>query len=119
MLDKIYTVTTMTKLEQDLGWPRFGNTRLVAWYEKFDDAEKCVIYNDGDIWETCYDYAVIEEVEQGLYPYCKNRWFYKFNERSKGYRNIEEPEFMEHFANILKLPDRRSKEKESFYNYHE
>ena len=100
-MNKIYIITTMTKLEQNkLGWPEYGSTRTVGWYESFNDAEKCVVYNNGDIWETCYDYAIIEEVEEGLYPYCKPRWFYKYNIETGEYERIEEPELMKHIVCI-------------------
>lgn len=49
-MNKIYTITTMTKLEEgELGWPNYGSTRTVAWYDTFNDAEETVVYNYGDI----------------------------------------------------------------------
>lgn len=98
---KIYTLTVMEKLEQDeLGWPHFGSTRTVGWVPALNDAKECVHYNYADIWETCYDFAVIEEVEAGLYPCCANRWFFKFNTGTKFYEAIEEPEWMKTFVNV-------------------
>lgn len=46
----------------------------------------------GDINETIYDYAVIEKIGPGLYPYCINRWFYKFNYKDDAYECIIEPD---------------------------
>ena len=100
-MNKIYTITTMTKLEQtELGLPKFGSTRTVAWYDNFDDAEKVVVCNNDDIWETCYQYAVIEEIEEGLYPEGTPRWFYKYNIATGEYNKIDEPEWMHQYANI-------------------
>lgn len=100
-MDKIYTITVMSLLEKDeLGWPHFGDTRVVGWLPKFADAYECVVTNYGDIWETCYDYAIIETVEAGLYSYGKPRWFFKFDEEKKQYIEIPEPDWMEQFVNI-------------------
>lgn len=101
IMNSIYTITTMTKLEQtQLGLPNFGSTRTVAWYNTFDNAEETVVCNNGDIRETCYQYAVIEEMEEGLYPISKQRWFYKYNIESDEYEEINEPEWMNPYINI-------------------
>lgn len=75
----IYTVTTISKIEMtDLGIADTGATRTPCFYHTLKDAKYTVENNVGDIWEYCYQYAVIEEVDIGLYPYCGKRWFYKW-----------------------------------------
>ena len=75
----IYTVTTFTKIEMtDLGLPDTGSSRIPCFYHTLKDAKFTVENNVCDIWEYCYDYAVIEEVDIGCYPYCRKRWFYKW-----------------------------------------
>lgn len=84
----IYTVTTFTKIEMtDLGWPDTGSSRTPCFYHTLKDAKFTVENNVCDIWEYCYDYAVIEEVDIGCYPYCRKRWFYKWenNKTEKHY----------------------------------
>lgn len=97
----IYLITTMTELKPD---ERFmadvGRTRAVAFYFSLSDAFETVINNAGDIWETCYDYAVIEEVEPGLYPYGHNRWFFKYDINTGLYNLIDEPDFIKHYINF-------------------
>lgn len=98
----IYTITCMTRLETDeLGWPNFGATAFMGFYHEWDDAIEAVIENWCDINETCYTYAVIEEILPGLYAYPRPRWFYKFNIDTKMYEPISEPEFMKHIANVM------------------
>lgn len=93
----IYIITTMSKLDlNDLGWPSLGSHGAVGYYRSFKDAEKAVTTNSCDIWETCYEYACIEEVEEGLYPSCINRWFYKYNIKDDTYEPVEPPEEYAH-----------------------
>lgn len=93
----IYTILVFEKLEMDKnGWSDFGSERLVGYYtnkEKAFDAVKC---NGCDINETCYDYALIEEVEEGLYNPAFNRWLFKYNSDIDKYEPIDEPSFMKH-----------------------
>lgn len=75
----IYTVTTLSKIElTDLGIVDTGDTRTPTFYHTLKDAKYIVENNVGDIWECCYQYAVIEEVDIGVYPDCIKRWFYKW-----------------------------------------
>lgn len=39
------------------------NDRLWALYKTFEDAERAVLTNEGDIFECYYNYAMIEEYE--------------------------------------------------------
>lgn len=96
---KIYVINTMTKLEKDQnGFPDFGSERIVGFYKEFKDAEDAVVNNICDIYETIYNYALIEEVEEGLYNSSLNRWFYKYNKEKDEYEKIEEPEFLKHYS---------------------
>lgn len=68
----IYTVTTMHFREPDYG----PTPRCVAWFPSLDEARACILENRGDIWETVYTYALIEELEPGLYPdMAAEHWF--------------------------------------------
>ena len=97
----IYTITTMGKLKEDKnGWPDYGASRVVGFYSLKEDAVKCVEGNYGDIWETYYDYALIEKMEEGLYGVTNDRQFFQYDKSSGRYKKIKEPEFMAHFAGI-------------------
>ncbi len=70
-MDTIFTVTTLHMRE-----PRFGPPiRTVGWFPDLATATEIVEGNYGDIHETVYRYAVIEEVPRGLYPAVKKHWF--------------------------------------------
>lgn len=97
--NKIYTILVFTKLEKDKkGWPNFGSERLVGYYTNKDKAFNAIINNACDINETCYDYALIEEVEEGLYNAAMHRYWFEYNRAKDKYEPIEEPDFVKHFS---------------------
>lgn len=93
----IYAITTFTKLEEDkLGWPEVGSTNTVGFYYGEKVANHAVKENNCDMWEYCYDYALIEKIYPGVYGCSLKRWLYKFDVETKEYKQIEEPEFFKH-----------------------
>ena len=77
----MYFVTTVDSKDED--------TRCVGYFTTFKRAEKAVLDNACDIWETCYDYAVIENIDEGLYQYDQNAVWYKWNDLDEKYVRIE------------------------------
>ena len=73
---------------------------MVGFVHDLEDAIHLVTWNCGDIWETCYTYAVIEEVRPGLYPNSRKWWMFKYNHDIDRYEPIEVPEI---FNNTLSL----------------
>ena len=80
--------------------PYLGSRRSVGFRPTFEMAEEVVKTNMCDIWEYCYDYACIEEIGCELYPEFKKRWYYKYNDNTGGYEEIEEPECLKYYCNI-------------------
>ena len=66
-----------------------NTTRCVGYFTTFDRAEEAVLDNACDIWETCYDYAVIENLGEGLYQYDQNAVWYKWDDINEEYVKIE------------------------------
>lgn len=98
---RIYVITVAEKLDMDkTGFPDFGSTSVPGWYPRKEDAERAVTENACDINETCYEYAVIEEIEEGLYNPATSghRWLYKYDREKNGYEPIPEPECLKHFC---------------------
>ena len=54
-----------------------------------EDAKAVVEENMCDIFEYCYKYAVIEELEPYLYPERKNVWWYKWDNEKEQYCPVE------------------------------
>lgn len=65
----LFFVTTFKKLEEDERWGyEFGSTRTVGFYPTLEQARNIVVNNYGDLCETIYHYALIQEIGTGLYP---------------------------------------------------
>ncbi len=99
-MSKIYTIMVMTDLTQDpkTKFPDFGPSRLVGWYLDFEDAYSVVSSNGCDINETCYQYALIEECQEGLYNPAIDRWWFEYNREKDQYIQIDEPDFIRGFC---------------------
>lgn len=97
----IYTIMVMEKLESTgKGYPYYGASRVVGFYNKREHARECVMGNYGDIWETCYNYAVIEKIEEGLYSDLNDREFFKFDLETRTYKPYPEPDFMNNYVGL-------------------
>ena len=96
---KIYVIMTFSRLKMNkTGFPDFGSSIICGWYISYQDAYRAVIENMCYIWENGYDYALIEEVQEGLYPASMKRWFFRFDVDTMTYDPIEEPEFLKHYG---------------------
>lgn len=82
----MYFLTTLDSKDDD--------TRCVGYFKTFEEAEEIVLSNTYDIWETCYDYAVIENIPEGLYQYDFHPIWYKYNKLTGGYIKCDRPNFV-------------------------
>ncbi len=74
-MNQIYLVTVLTDHERKRkGGP---TSRLWGWYPTFDEAEKSILENHGDLFECLYDYAVIESLAPGVQRIAKVEKWYK------------------------------------------
>lgn len=98
-MNKIYTITVCEKLEIDkYKFPDLGYSTTIGFYMSKDKAFNAVKSNALDMRETCYDFALIEETEEGLYKPSKERWWFKYNRSIDGYKEIPEPEGYKRFS---------------------
>lgn len=63
--------------------------RVIGYFHKLKDAKNAIKHNAGDIHEDSYNYAVIEDIEEGIYPVADKIQFYWFN--GKKYEEAEPP----------------------------
>lgn len=73
-----------------------GNCRCVGYVKTFEEAENIVLNNIGDINETIYDYAIIENIPEGLYQYNQNASWYQWNNGK--YKKINRPDVYNHLV---------------------
>lgn len=97
----IFLVTTFEKHEPgECFGADLGDIRTPCYRFTFESAEEVVKKNGVGIWETCYNYACIEEIEPCLYPDVKSRKFYKYNREINGYEEFDPPEYLKRLAVI-------------------
>ena len=87
----MYFITGFTKYEIDekTKMPNIGYARTFGYYVNSNDAKEAVKYNYSDIFESMYDYMVIEHIEEGLYTPASGRLFFKWNHEKREYEEIE------------------------------
>jgi len=104
----IYTVTLMDEFKDD-GNARFSSPvshKAMYWmadsdwtagyFTNLDDAINAVKNNELDVFEHCYNYAVIEAFDEGFYPMpeMKQMWFRYDRQTDRAYE-IEPPVYNE------------------------
>ena len=95
-----YFITALEKINTSNGFPHFGASRCWGFYTNFKTADEMVRNNVTDLYETVYDYMVIEEYSEGISGYEFERWFYKWDNQTEKYVPIEEPEGLQHYASF-------------------
>lgn len=92
----IYVITTFEKVSKDeYGFPDYGSIRQVVWYSNHDDAVQMVKANNCDMWETIYDYALVESLPKGMYPTTCPGYeceYFKYNQEIEKYEPIDKSE---------------------------
>ena len=73
---------------------KHGN-RCVGYVSKLDEAIDIVENNYADLNEVgYYPYVVIENVEEGIYQYDQNPFWFKYNEELDKYEKSKRPSFI-------------------------
>ena len=95
----MYFITGFSKYEIDekTRIPDIGSARTFGYYMNSNDAKEAVKYNYCDIFESLYNYMVIEHIEEGLYRPATDRLFFKWNHEKREYEEIESIE--DHWGN--------------------
>lgn len=82
----IFTITTIRHA-------LLAGSRSVGYYNTFEQADQEVRNNSLDINECgYYPFAVIEPLEQGIYQYPREEFWYKWNREKDQYEPCEKPD---------------------------
>jgi len=100
--DKIYWfITVFTRFDDKYG---IKGARTWGFYSNKEDALKVLKENRTDIWEHCYDYAVLEPYHEGISGYDfleEGRQFFKYDRFMNSYIPMEaEPEEVKYYASF-------------------
>jgi hypothetical protein len=69
------------------------SSRCWGYFSSKEECIKILHNNITDIHECYYNYAVIEKINEGLYPLPIEREFFEYNRDSSGFFEIKEPEW--------------------------
>lgn len=96
----MFFITCMEKISiDDLGWIDYGDKRTFGFYADYCKVKKALNTNRCDMNETIYNYAIVEEIDQGIHPtVIWTKWF-KWDREKQGFFEIEEPEETKLYTN--------------------
>lgn len=94
----IYTITMIEDIDKKHG--AIGSVRCFGYSTDFEYVDSRVRKNATDLHECLYKYAIIEKVEEGLYPCATERWLYEFDFDNGVFNPIEVPESLRHIVNF-------------------
>lgn len=69
-----------------------------GYFSSFKDAENVVVNNITDLYESCFNYVVIENIPEGLYQYDIFPRWYLYNKETGKYEETSEPEFTKNYV---------------------
>lgn len=97
----MYFITVFEKCELNkTGFPDMGVQRTCGYYRDHITAVYALHENWTDMREGMYDYALIEDIEEGLAPYILDRQWFKWYDERKGYFEIDDPECVKYLMNF-------------------
>lgn len=97
----MWFITVMEKLEpNEYSFADTGCQRTWGYFNSKAMAVAALHSNCTDMWETIYNYAVLEEIGLGIANICEDRQWFKFDYKRNGYFEIEEPECVKHLCNF-------------------
>lgn len=93
-------ITVFTRFDDKYG---IKGSRTWGFYSNKEDALKALKENHTDLWEYCYDYAIIEAYHEGIsgYDFEEGRQFFRYDQLVDSYIPMEiEPEEVKHYASF-------------------
>lgn len=71
----------------------YQHSRCVGFYHNLEKAQICVLNGGRGMCESYYDYAIIEEKNEGYMsgPYLTKEYWYKWNEKKGNYFPCKKP----------------------------
>lgn len=77
-----------------------GDRFTCGYFDNYQECKDSLELNEFGFGEGYYNYAVVEEIGQGIYMPTKERQFFKYNKEKDKYFEIEEPETLKRFYNF-------------------
>lgn len=65
------------------------SARCFGYYVKKEDAIEAVKMNNSDMWETIYNFVIIEKIEEGIHGFAEVIGWFEYNIEKDEYEPIE------------------------------
>jgi hypothetical protein len=104
-MKKIATLTTYTYLQEKFSLHinkkyKTRDSRVVGFFETIKKAKEALIDNAEGLYENSYEYAVIEFLEEGLYPKVISEEWFKYDKLLDVYTPCLKPIDFKHTVNF-------------------
>lgn len=79
---------------EDSLWPDFGEEYVHSFWETLDEAIEQIKLYPKEIYNSKYEYVLIEKMEEKIHPICfkEDRYWFKYNKDLNLYEQTEEVE---------------------------
>lgn len=77
-----------------------GDMRTWGYLQNIEEATQALHNNVGNMRERLYEYAVIENISEGLFEFVKERRWFKWSDEKQGFYEINEPDGTKNLTNI-------------------
>lgn len=77
-----------------------GDSRVFGYFSSLEQAKNALAKNTLDMHEDYYNYAMIEEIGEGIHPEVESRHFFEYDSEIGGFIPIEEPIAFKHYTNF-------------------
>ena len=71
--------------------PDFSDMRTFGYFDSFEACNQALHENWCDMHECLYEFAVIEQIEQGIHPHAKEMDWYRWDNEKCGFFEIDKP----------------------------
>jgi len=72
----------------------------VGYYAQLEDAIQAITNNSDNIHKSIYNYAVIEQIDQGIHIERQKEIWFKWNDEYKHYEPADKPREIKNIVNI-------------------
>ena len=78
---------------------RVASTSTFGYFADHDDAHGAVARNSGDMHEMLYNYLVIEDIPEGIFPMPRSECWFEWDDDQALWQSCKAPEFSKNIIN--------------------
>ena len=95
----MFFITCFEKCEKDeRGYFNSGDMRTFGYFDTVEACIQALNENVCDMHECLYEFAVIENIGQGIHPHAKEISWFRWNDEKQGFFEIEKPECSRNYS---------------------